>query len=368
MKIGNIKKRKDGLFEARYTFNGSQKSIYGKAEKEVREKLKKILAEVELGTYREPCKMKYSEWLDTWLWEYKHDKIAEKTFEQYEMIIRLHIKPHLGHYKLEELETIDIQKVINSMEKTRTTQLTCSVIRMTLAHARRLNITPKNVGEYIITPKVKDPLVKPLNAEEYKIIIKSTFEHRLGIAFYFLLATGMRVGELLALTWEDVDLVGKTVNVSKSLKRSRVYNKDKTYSYKTVTGNTKTKKGKRTLPLPDNAVVKLRYHAHRQRIERAKASTWEKNDLVFCSRTGKIISPRNFTKYFSQFLTRLNIPHKRIHQLRHTFATIGLENGIDIKVMQELLGHSSLFVTSEIYSHVMPDKKRKEMEKVNKIL
>jgi integrase len=366
---GTIRKRSDGSYEARYVYNGKQRSIYGNDEEELRQRLKKILAEITLDTYKEPTKMKFKEWLDIWLWDYKAKNIKPLTFEQYERIIRLYIRPKLGHVKLIDLTNIQIQTEINRLGKNRTAQLTATMYKMILRQAVRSDLLPKNPAEYIITPKKKKASVTPLNAKEKQMLMKAMSGHRLGIAFYILLSTGMRRGELLALKWQDIDFKHKLIRINKSYNRVKVFeNKKDEGKYKNIENTTKTEKGNRIFPALEDTIKMLNLHRNKQIIEKVKAKIYDDSDYVFCSRQGKVINPRNFTKYFYKFLADNGIDRTNLHNLRHTFATTGIENGIDMKAMQELLGHSTMQVTSEIYTHYSQDKKRSEINKLKGIL
>ena len=308
--------------------------------------------------------MKLEEWLDIWLWDYKANNIRPLTFESYERIIRLYIKPKLGSYKLSDLKNHDIQKEVNKLGASRTTELFCTILKASLRHAVRLDMLLKNPSEYIIIPRKNKRAIKPLNVKERHELTKALSSHRLGVAFYLLVVTGMRKGELLALKWDDIDFRNKMINVSKSSKRIRVFKNREPAGYENVEGNTKTEKGRRIIPMLDKTVAMMKYHMAKQNIEKVKAKQYQDKQYVFCSRQGKVISGRNFNKYFYKFLADNGIDKITPHGLRHTFATAGLENGIELKSMQELLGHSSINVTANIYTHVSNSQKRQEIQKL----
>lgn len=360
---GTIRQRKDGRWEGRYKFEGKPKYVYGKTEEEVNELLKDAMAQIRLNIYKEPCNMLYSDWLEIWLWEYKHNKISLNTFEQYERIIRLYIKPDLGHHKLEAIKNHILQKHINKFGNTRNAQLIAAIIKMSFSQAVRADLIPKNPSEYVIIPKKNKRSMSVLCASEKKLLLSAVSGHRLGVAFLLLLSTGIRRGELLALKWQDVNWKARMLNVDKSLNRVKQFEKDKSGKYIYNEGATKNKKA-RMIPLLEGIVLKLKLHKNKQNIEKIKAKEYTDNNYIFCSKQGKPINPRNLTKYFYKFLNDAGIDKINLHRLRHTFATTGLEQGINMKVMQELLGHSSMNVTSEIYSHVSTAHKKQEMEKL----
>ncbi|KAB3534503.1 site-specific integrase [Alkaliphilus pronyensis] len=203
--------------------------------------------------------------------------------------------------------------------------------------------------------------------EEQNTFMEVLDGHRLKAAFIILLSTGCRIGELLALTWDNVSSDEGTIRISRTLQRVNTFEENSNTKTKLIYVSPKTDKGNRTIPILQDVMSLLLQHREIQHQEQSIAQDiYEYNNLVFATELGRPIDPENFTRTFKSLLKKAGLNENiNIHALRHTFATRGLENGIEIKVMQEILGHSSISVTGDIYSHVLPDKKRESIEKLN---
>lgn len=318
-----MKKRKDGRFEGRYSYQGKQKSIYANTEKEVKDKLKKIKAEIELDKYFEPCKMKLSEWLETWLFEYKKKTIKQKTFESYEQIIRCYVNPVLGYKTLDKLNNIDIQKMFNSM-----------------------TLSPRTI-KYTHT------------------VLKAIKGHRFESAFFMAICTGMRRGEILGLKWHDIDFENGLIYVQRTLNRIKVFNNKKIPTWETIETDCKSEKSRRVLPILPELNTRLKTQYTRSKLnKKRKGEILSQNEYVFVNKFGKNINPRNFAKHFYNVLKNNDIGPINFHALRHTYATLALESGIELKVISELLGHSSISFTADTYLHILHHKKIEEISKL----
>lgn len=366
---GTIRQRKDGRWEGRYKYNGIPKSIYGKTEEEVYEKLEKITAEITLGTFFEPSKMKLKEWMETWLKDFKKNSIKAKTYESYEQLIRLYINPVIGAIALDKLNNIQIQRMLNNMSVSpRTIKYTATVLKMALKHAVTTGLIQKNHAENISLPKQIKKEAKVLDRESLQKFIEACRTHRLGPAFYLAACTGMRRGEVLALKWQDVDLINASIKVERTYNRVKVFDRAK-IEYKAIISDCKTQKSNRVLPILPELKECLELHYTRSRIELFKKGKKISQDtFLFLTLGGNIYNPRSFSKDYYQFLDKTGIKKINFHALRHTFATIALEQGIELKVISELLGHSSVSFTADTYCHVLPNKKRKEIQKLSLIL
>jgi integrase len=363
-----MKKRKDGRYEDKYIWNGKTKSAYGKTEEEVKEKIKKIKAEIELDMYFEPSKIKLETWLKTWLFDFKRNSIKPKTLASYEEVIRLYINPGLGPVSLDKLNTVIIQKFINDLKKSpRTVKYTHIVLKMALRHAVNIGMLNKNVAENISLPRNIKKDIQILRKEDMKKFLDAIKGSRYYCVFLLAITTGMRRGEILALKWQDIDFTNDLVKVSKTMDRVKVFDEAKIVS-KLLFGDCKTQKSNRVLPILPDVKNALRTQYTRNRI--AALSRGEKicfDDYIFVTNTGNNLTPRNLLRTFDAILKKAGIPHIKFHALRHTFATLGLENGVDIKTMQELLGHSSITITADIYTHVQLHQKQEALNKIKHI-
>lgn len=366
---GTIYQRKNGTWAGLLTIgrdeNGKLKrlSFSGRTRKEVVEKLTKARAELQQGTFVEPNKVTVGEWLDTWLKEYKKPDLRPEVFQTYQMIIRVHLKPALGGVLLQALRPEMVQRLYN--EKTAsglapaTVRKIHQVLHGALKQAVKNQLVVRNVSEATTLPKLQQTReVRALTLEEQQEFLKALEGHRLATAFKVLLGTGLRRGELLALTWKDIDLANATLTVRQSLVRVKG---------QLLFQEPKTKTSKRTIPLPDDLVSELKAHKAQQAQEKLLAGpAYEDNGLVFANELGRPLDPRSFDRWFYQIREKAGLPKDvNLHALRHTYATRLLERGVSLKVIQQLLGHSKFDVTADIYSHVAPELEREAVAVLN---
>lgn len=374
---GSIRKRKDGTWEARVTTgknpDGSPKraSYYGKTRSEVAAKMAEALNEVNKGTYIEPARITVTQWLDIWLWEYKQFSVKEKTFDGYLYMVEKYIKPSIGGNGIKDLRADHVQKELNKLHKKglgRTVEYYRRVLFMALEQAVSNGILASNVCRTVKPPQKRvKKKQRVLTPEEQNLFIQRALDHRLGAAFILDLATGLRRGELLALSWDDFDFENHILKITKNLVRINIYNdENRKIGSKLQLGSVKTKSGVREIPLLEPIEKIMLQHKEKQEAEIKKAGDlYIENNLVFCTELGLPIEPRNLTRTFYDLIKGSGIAHTNLHGLRHTFATRGLENGIELKVMQELLGHANINITADIYTHVLLEKKKESIKKLN---
>lgn len=220
-----------------------------------------------------------------------------------------------------------------------------SVLKSALEHAVREDDLPRNVARNIKTPATRPRRFKPFTASEAWQFLHTASSNRLHALYELALRTGLRKGELLGLHWEDLDLDGGTASVHRSLQR-------------TPTGgliilHTKTRASERRIALPTECINSLKIHQERQQEERQAAGTsWTDNGLVFTTPTGRPLDPTNLTRRFRRLLYGAQLRTIRFHDLRHSTATLLLEQGVDLVVIKELLGHARIGVTAGVYAHV----------------
>ncbi|MCH5186450.1 MAG: site-specific integrase, partial [Oscillospiraceae bacterium] len=353
---------------------GKQKRryFYGKTRSEVNKKLTKAINELNTGTFIDKSISPTVEmWLHTWLWDYKKNNIKSTTFEQYETVLRVHAIPNIGKIKVSDLKPEHLQKVYNEMYENnisaRTVKILNTVLHGALKQAVKNSLAFRNVTEAVSLPRDKPKEMRVLTPQEQKKLMKILQDDRMGNMYLFALFTGLRRGEILALKWSDVDWEQKVIRVERSLSRVKDYGNSKKKT-KLVVEEPKTLKSKRIIPMFDYLTEILENQKKQQKIDKDKSyGMYEDNDIIFATELGLMIDPGNFNRKFYKLIKKADIPHANPHCMRHTFATRGLESGIDLKTMQELLGHSSITVTGDTYTHVLLDKKRAEMDKFNDI-
>jgi integrase len=382
---GSISKRKDGTWCAVLTLGlnprtGKQKRkfYYGRTQKEVKEKLARAQVEIQNGTFVDNHKITVGEWLNRWLEEYARPHIRPATWKSYEENIRLHINPAIGHIKLKDLKSSDLQRHYNDKFRNgrvdgtgglsaRSVQLIHAPIHAALKQAMNEGLIMRNVSEATKLPRGEKKDIKVLTPDEQGNFLTVLSNDRLGIVFLVDLGTGLRVSELLALQWQDVDLEAKTIRVHQALTRVRIEGQPTKTALRFQP--LKTANSKRSISLPEPVVIGLRHHKARQNEEKLRAGQgYTDHGLVFCSELGQPIDPRNLTRKLDQLLQKAGVPRTNMHALRHTYATRLLEKNEHPKVVQELLGHSQISLTLDTYSHVMPEIKQKAAEKLNDVL
>jgi len=332
---GSIRERKDGIFEARYTVgrdtNGKQlqKSIYGKTKSEVREKLKTVLHELSSGLYVEPIKITFSNWLDTWFNEYISNSIKLSTKVSYDLYITKHIKPILGHIQLKDLRTETLQKFYNEKLlngrlddkgglNPKTIKNMHNMIHSALEQAFKNNLVVRNISESVVLPKIKKRDMRVLSQKEQKELMEVARKHRLGMGIVLDLATGLRLGELLALQWKDIDMKTGTLTVNRTINRLKSFESEAGNKTSIVIGEPKTKNSKRQVPLQDIILRELRIHRINQRNEKKTAfGKYEDKDFVFASPLGKPIEPRMFQGIFYDMIEGAEIKKANFHCMRH---------------------------------------------------
>lgn len=328
-------------------------------QKEAEEYKAQLIADLSRGEFVEPSKITLGEWLDTWLNEYKKNKLRFTTWGSYETTIRIHIKPSLGNIQLKDLRPYHLQQLYNKKLaeglSSRTVRYIHTIIHGALRQALKNGLIATNVSEATTPPTIKKKEAPVFTPEQQQTFISALEGDRLEAAFLVLLGTGIRRGELLGLQWQDIDLKKAVLNIRQGL----VF-----YRGELVIQEPKTKKSRRSLPLPGIVIDSLKKHRENMMAE----GNYRKDQFVFCTQEGTPIIPRNFNRKFYQLREKAGLEKINLHALRHTFATRLLEAGENLKVVQELLGHTQITTTADTYSHVSQDLKRQAAEKMNDIL
>jgi integrase len=379
---GSIYKRSDGRWCGAITVgrneNGTFKKrvIYGKNRNEVAEKMSKELHDIQISMYVEPNKITMEQWLETWLYEYKKSSVRPTTFESYEYIVRVHINPKIGRLYLKDLKAEQLQKLYNEKFSkgrsdgkgglsSRTVRYIHILIHEALDQAVMNNLISKNVSEFTKLPMQKKAEMRVLTAEEQQKFLNALDDERLRASFILALGSGVRLGELLALRWKDVDFNKGIISINRTVKRTKTFDNEENKSVLLIQ-EPKTKSGKRQIPLPASVITELKEHRKLQLQERLLAGLlYIDNDLLFSTEIGKLLEPSNFIRKFKSLIKKAGLENVNFHALRHSYATRLLEENEHPKVVQELLGHSDIKLTLNTYSHVMPEIKIAAANKID---
>ena len=369
---GNIRKRKDGRWEGRFTVGhdpvtGKQiiKNVLGKTQAEVKEKLKKALVEAGQVDFAQSGKYTVGAWMDEWFENVAKIKVRPSSHQTYKGYIDNHIKPNIGNVPLEKLTTMDLQKFYRKLltkgrverieSKDQPKGLSAKTVRninqvissaMDLAVAQKIILAnPTNACEL---PKVEHQEMQTIPAEQLQAFLEEARATGVYEMYYIELATGLRRGELLGLKWQDIDWKNGIIKVRRQVAR---------VDGQIVEAPLKTKNSYRTVTISPQAIEVLKHQ---------KAKTHDQ--YVFPSPNGGPISPDSVNNMLKRVLARAGIPKVRFHDLRHTFATIALQNGVDIKTVSGMLGHFSAGFTLDTYAHVTTAAQKEAAQTMGNVL
>lgn len=325
-------------------------SIKG-TKKDAENTLAELLHQIDTGTFAKPGKTTLKDYLERWLKDYAKPNLSPRSYERYESIARVHLIPSLGNIPLTQLKPAHIQKLyasgLNKALSPRSVRYHHVVLHKALQTALKWGLVSRNAADSVDVPKARRPEMQIWDHDDIMRFLeaaKSTPYHAL---FHLALFTGMRRGELLALKWSDVDLILGQISVNRSLAQLN----DGTY----VFTEPKSAKSRRNIALPPSTTLLLNEHQQKQRLDRVMLGMlWSSDTLVFSNSEGKPWRPNSISRAWETTARRAGVKVIRFHDARHTHASIMLKQGIHPKIVQERLGHSSIAITLDTYSHVSP--------------
>jgi integrase len=353
---GSISRRKNGGWIAQYavyTAEGrKRKTLYGKTRAEVAAKLAKALSNREGGLVFDAGNLTLGEYLLRWLSDSVKSTVRASTFERHEQLVRCHIRPALGEIKLKALTPVHVRRLISDKSSgalaAGTVRKIHSTLHKALSQAVSDGLIPRNAAA-VQAPSPAPEEMRPLSEAEARAFLKAARESddRFEAPYVLAITTGLRRGELLGLRWDDADLEQGTLRVGRALVRE---------GGRHTLGETKTRRGRRQVNLTPRTVAVLKDHRERQLEQRAKhAGMYVDHGLIFSSEIGTPLNPENLVKRsFKPLLKRSGLPEIRFHDLRHTCATLLMGRGVHPKLVQELLGHATIAMTLDTYSHYLP--------------
>ena len=371
---GTIGKRKDGRWEARYiagrdpeTGKQIRKSILGKTQAEVRARLKDALAEAAEIDVVKSSGYSVSGWMQAWYSLYAQPNVRETTTRYYKGYIDHHVIPRLGDTPLNKLTSLDIQQFYKDLlengrmrEDTKAKKPGLSsttvhgihvMLKSALKRAVQERLIPFNPAEFCIPPKVTKPELQVIPSERYQSYLTAAEQRGVLPMFYLELISGLRKGELVALQWSDLNIENKTISVSKQAGRNSAGEPDIT--------RPKTENSIRKISIPQDAVDLLI----------AEHQKHPSNPWMFPSpKTGEMYHPDSVVNIHKKILKDAGLEHLRFHDLRHTFATLALQNGVDVKTVSSMLGHFDAGFTLRTYTHVTRQMQESAAEKMGNFM
>lgn len=340
-----------------------QRSVTGKTQKEVAQKLKAVTASLDSGTYIAPQKMTVGEWLDIWAKDYLGN-VKVSTSAAYRSNISLYIKPAIGYIKLSDLHPHVVQTFINGIDRSpATVQLAHRTLHRALCVAARLGYIAKNPADNCILPRQTSQEIKPLNDSQVKLFLSAINGTPYETLYRLALFTGLRQSELLGLTWDCVDFRKGTILVDKQL-LLKEYRKENSIF-------TSPKSGKcRTVSPAPLVMDALRVHKRRMaEIQLAAGGMWNNtNNLLFTNEFGSPLEHWTIKRNFKSILDSIGLNGVRFHDLRHTYAVNAIRAGDDIKTIQGNLGHSSAAFTLDRYGHFTEQMREDSAARMNKFM
>jgi integrase len=350
-----------GLWCQRLTINGKRRAYYGQTQGEVRDKVKVAQKDIANGTYAAPSSITVGDWLTKWLNDYKKLTLRQTTWDSYELMARQHIIPAVGDIKLSKLTTGNLQRLYNDKLKAgraddkegglsvRTVRYIHQVLHGMLDQALKEGMIGRNVSEAVELPKEERRKIQVMDTAGVGKFLSIARSSRFYMAFLLTLGTGMRRGEVLGLKWENIDFKTNTIRIEQQV----ISTKD---GVKLVPW-TKTKTSKRIIDVPEQIMRQLQAIPVRQI-----------GGLVFTNEIGGMMNPNNFVRDYKNLLKKAGLNTYSFHSLRHTFATLQIENGTSINAVQETLGHAKASTTSDIYTDVTSKMKKQAASTIGNIL
>ena len=361
---GSVFQRRDGRWIASIRLeNGKKKLIYCKSEKDAYATLRKALHEKERGELLTGPQQTLKMYLEQWLEQaHKLSTIRTSTYNTYRIVIYKHVIPLLGHIQLQRLTPQQIQsfyaKKLDEGLSAKRVRGFHAVLHRALENAVKWNLVARNVCDLVTPPLPQRHEIQTLTPDQVQRLLQAAREHKLEALLTVAVATGMRRGELLGLHWQDIDFKTRSIYVRRSVGRIGKFG--------IVESEPKTQRSRRKITLPTFVIDTLKRHQEHQQEMRAKAGAlWRETGIVFCSIYGSYLESSNLHDDFKRLLVKAELPNIRFHDLRHSAATILLGMGVHPKIVQELLGHSNISMTMDIYSHVLPSMQQETMDKLD---
>ena len=349
LKVSLGKNPQTGKYESYYeTFHGNRT--------EAQKRLRQVLTELDKGIFVKPGKTILGEYLKSWLLDYCGPNLSPRTQELYSYICEKHVLPTLGRIPLVDLRPQHLQRLyaekVSAGLSNRTVQLIHVTLHKALKNAVKSGLLVRNITESVDTPKIQNREMHVMSETDLHIFLEYTRNTPYYALFYTSLFTGMRRAELLALRWSDVDLELCQLSVTRSMQYIGGAAPENRISFR----EPKTAKSKRSIALSPSTVITLREHKAKQTELRQSLGYAPPldNDLIFSHYDGSPLLPNSVTHAWIKLVRRCGLRGIRLHDARHTHASLLLKQGVHPKIVQERLGHGSIQITLDLYSHIAP--------------
>ena len=348
-----------------------QRTITGKTQQEVAQRVREIAVEVDQKTYKAPCKLTVGDWLELWKREYTGD-VKPSTAYLYGRNIDQYIIPHLGAVKLETLTPLQVQELYNRLQtpdkegvrplSAKTIRNVHGVFHKALEQAVQAGYIRANPASASKPPKAAKPEIRPLDTDQVSAFLKAIQGHPHEYLYQITIFTGLRQGEVLGLTWDCLNMERGTLLVKQQLRREQ--QKGGQYYFST-TKNSRS----RVLTLAPSVVRLFRLQKIKENGMRTKAGEhWQETGLIFTTEVGSRLSYRTAYDCFKRVVAKIGAPDTRFHDLRHTYAVMAIQSGDDIKTVQENLGHATASFTLDVYGHVTAQMKQASADRMEKFI
>lgn len=360
-----ITQRKNGLYMGRVMYNGETHTLYDRKLTDLKKKMNDLRYELEHGTFIKKSNITFGDWYNEWITTYKQNTVKQGTVDSYNKHYSAYLKKPLGEMKLADIRAEHLQKLLNNMSKAGyaddTITLTYCVLSGVFKQAFKNELIPKNPFSLITRPKGKAKKERVVFTKEQQALYMEYAEKSyLCNLFQLAICTGMRNGELGGLLWSDVDFKNKVIHIRHNL----IVSTEEGLKVDTP----KTRTSTRDIPMIGKAYDILRRQEREYKAQRGNVTKINNDDFVF-SVLDEPISRKRITHEIGVMLENMkadgiSFPYFTLHTTRHTFATRCIENGMEPQVLKTILGHATLSMTMDLYSHVLPDTKAEQMEKV----
>ena len=376
---GTIRK-KGNVYEGRISINENgrrkQISVYGKTQRIVVEKMAELRSQKDDNYFIDNNNITLEEWIKEWMKVYKKPYISSRTFQGYVEKSKTIIE-YLGDMKLQKIELYHLQKFISELQKIgkspKSLRHYYSILKMCFEDAIMCRLMVMNPAKKLKLPSMRRKELNIMTKEEQKVFEDFMKEHTLGVAYIVLVNTGLRAGELSGLTWKDIDFENKALYVRRAVQKVTTYDDNfKKVSRERKVTDVKTDNSYRVVPMLDKVIRLLKEYKEGKIKECENVAElgceFREDDFIFKTKCNNPINSEYLRKNCDRICEVHNFRKVGIHELRHTFATRSIEAGIDLRVLQEILGHASYSTTADIYVHILGQVKLNQMNRLEAYL